>query len=123
MTETLRAIDKIRAACAATRRQLVVPELGIEMYFGKLTTADVQGVLERDPKTTLDRNIMLVAMKAQDVDGKPLFSMGDVHTLKAEVDFVIMQRIIDFMFDTAYPNIEKAEEEIKSDPTSEPVSQ
>jgi hypothetical protein len=119
-----RAIDIIRRASRAERRMLEVPEWeGLKLYFGRLTTGDVQGTAERNPKDMIERNIYLVIAKAQLEDGTPAFNVGDKHHLTHEADFMVTQRVINFMFETASISLAAATEAIKEDPTSAPASE
>lgn len=113
-----RAIDVIRRCSVEQRRSIKVPEWeGLELFFGKITVADMQAVEEREPKTPQERNVILVIHKAQDKAGKPVFSFGDMHYLVTEADFVVLQRVWNFMFESAYTPAE-AKEAIKTDPPS-----
>src|SRR4051812_43192759 len=117
-----RLIDVVRRSSRNERRLITVPEWeNANLYFGKLTTADVQGVADRNPKNTHERNMYLLVAKAELEDGAPAFDIGDLHFLKTEADFMITERLIDFMFQVAVPTVADAKEEIKKDPTSAPV--
>ena len=72
-----RPIDRVRQAYGGATRSMKVPEWGgLELFFGPLTTADMEAVDARDPKSSYDRNLILLIYKAKDADGKPLFGMG-----------------------------------------------
>jgi hypothetical protein len=108
-----RAIDVIRERSALTRRSIEIPEWGLTMYFGKMVVADMEAVDERrqddDEKkmTPQERNMILLVSKAQNEDGTPMFRMGDIMFLRTEADFVVLQRVVNFMFETAHTNVEK----------------
>jgi hypothetical protein len=121
-----RAIDVIRAKSALERRKIVVPEWGLTFYFGKMTVADMEAVdarrKEGEEMTHQHRNMVLLVAKAQDEDGTPMFGMGDIMFLKSEADFVVLQRVVNFMFESAYQSIEAEvdgkKKEIESNPPS-----
>lgn len=114
-----RAIDKIRASYNAAQRQLVVPEFdGLELFFSRLTTADMQAVLAREPKDSYEQDLVLLIHKAKDAEGKPAFQMGDLHYLKTEADYVVLRRIIGFMYEAAMLTEKEAKEQIETDPPS-----
>jgi len=115
---TMRAIDVIRQRTVTARRMLRVPEWELDLYFGPLTANDFLGIQDREPKTIIERNLMLLVMKAQTEDGRPLFAFGDMHVLKNEVAFPILTRLIEFMFESAFPSVEAATKELAVDPTS-----
>lgn len=113
----LRPIDRVRQAYGGATRSLKIPEWeGMELFFGPLTTADMEAVEERNPKNTYDRNIVLLIHKAKDSEGKPLFGMGDKTYLRVEGDFVVLQRIISFMFGTTF-DLDAAKKEVEENPT------
>ena len=119
-----RAIDIIRAKSALERRKIEVPEWGLTFYFGKMTVADMEAVDERrkdDGSITMQqRNMILLVAKAQNEDGSPMFGMGDIMFLKSEADFVVLQRVVNFMFESAYQSIEASvdakKKEIETNP-------
>lgn len=123
-TPPLRAIDIVRRRSAAARRMVVVPEWeDMQIWFGKLTVSDMEATGDRvsaakQPLTTLERNIVLVIVKAENEDGTPVFAMGDLHFLKTEAEFAVVQRLIDFMFGAALPTAEAEADRIAEDPPS-----
>lgn len=119
-----KAIDIIRRASRSERKCIEVPEWeGLKLYFAKLTTADVQSVAERNPKDVIERNMYLMIAKAQDEDGAPAFELGDRHFLNSEADFLVVQRVVNFMFESASVTMDEAKQAIKEDPISAPASE
>jgi hypothetical protein len=127
-----KAIDKVRAGFTAAKRQITVPEFAdesgpLELWFSRLTTADLQAVVAREPKDNLDQDLMLLIHKALDADGKPAFQMGDLHYLRTEADYLVLRRIIAFMYDSTAivgdgavrtTEVEEAAKQIAEDPSS-----
>ncbi|HLE03972.1 MAG TPA: hypothetical protein VI729_05075 [Anaerolineales bacterium] len=114
-----KAIDKVRAAYNAGKRQLVVPEFdNLELWFGQLTTADMQAVLAREPKDSYEQDLLLLIHKAQDADGKPAFQTGDLHYLKTEADYVVLRRVIAFLYSTTALIEQEVKKQIEGDPSS-----
>lgn len=105
-----RAIDVIRAKSALERRKIEVPEWGLTFYFGKMTVSDMEAVdarrKEGEEMSHQHRNMVLLVAKSQNEDGTPMFGMGDIMFLKSEADFVVLQRVVNFMFESAYQSIE-----------------
>jgi len=96
-----RAIDKVRSAYTAARRSMVVPEWDdLELHFSRLTTADLQAITAREPKDGLDQDLLLLIHKAMDAEGKPLFQFGDLTYLRTEADYLVVRRVIAFMYDS-----------------------
>lgn len=100
-TPPLRPIDIVRRRSRLARRSIVVPEWEMTVWFGKLTVSDMEATGAREAKSTLERNLVLLTIKAEDEAGAPLFASGDLHFLKQEADFVVIQRLLDFMFASA----------------------
>lgn len=125
-TPAPRAIDVIRRRSASMRRCIVVPEWeDMPIWFGKLTVADMEATGERvgaaaagKPMTTLERNIVLVVVKAENEDTTPVFALGDLHFLKTEAEFAVVQRLIDFMFSSALPTVAEEADRIEANPPS-----
>jgi hypothetical protein len=116
-----RLIDIVRRQRQATRRELRIPEWENQrLFFSRLTVNDMETVGARDSKSTLDRNLHLVIVKAELEDGTPAFQTGDLPLLKREADFTVVQRIIDFMFAAAsgLPGSEEEADRIAQDPIS-----
>lgn len=109
-----RAIDVIRAKSVLERRKLEVPEWGLTFWFGKVTVDDMEAVDNRRDEngqiSRQERNLIMLVSKAQAEDGTPMFTMGDVHFLKKEADFVVLQRVINFMFESAYTSLKDVKE-------------
>jgi len=109
----IRAIDKVRKGVSRRRRKFgpIKKWNNLELWFGPLTTDDMEAVDLRlinegcedplDEKHRHRRNILLLIHKAQDKDGKRAFEFGDEHYLRTEADYLIMQMLIGFMFESA----------------------
>lgn len=109
----MRAIDKVRKGVTRRRRKFGPIKLwdNLELWFGPLTTDDMEAVDSRlvdegfeDPlaeKNRHRRNILLLIHKAEDKDGSKAFQFGDEHYLRTEADYLIMQTMIAFMYESA----------------------
>lgn len=119
-TPPLRPIDVIRQRSKLARRPIDVPEWGLVLWFGKLTVADMESVGAKEATTKLERNLHLLIQKSELENGDPAFGTGDLHFLKTEADFVVIQRLLDFMFASAagLPTIEEEAERIAANPPS-----
>jgi hypothetical protein len=114
-------IDAVRRAYTQKRRKLVVPEWGnLEMYFGPLTVDDMESVNSRvkDESSAYERNVLLMIHKARDKEGSSLFNFGDKKVLEREADLLVMQRVINFIYEGVLDS-DEAEEEVKGNPTSD----
>ena len=122
----MKAIDVIRRHTIDTRRAKTISEWHVDgeplvLYFGKVSVEDMEAVAERNPKNTFDRNLIMLVSKAQSEDGSPAFDFGDIPFLR-KADFIIVQELINFMYETSYGSVEEAKEKNKKDPTSAPSS-
>lgn len=118
---TKRAIDQVRAGVARRRRKIVVKQWeNLELWFGPLTQDDMDAVNDRlraeglkepedDIRQESRRRILLVIHKAETKDGKKAFQFGDEHYLRTEADYLVLQTVIAFMYESAIslPEAEK----------------
>lgn len=124
----MKAIDIIRQASQTARRSIEIPEWRdpdghpLVLWFGRLTAADLQAIEERQPRDHHERNVLLLIHKAQDEGGQPIFEFGDRLALLREADFVVLQRIIAFMFERTYPTVEAAAEALRANPPFDSAS-
>lgn len=120
MSEGERAIDVIRRSSSLSRRELVVPEWeDMKLYFNKITAADWDAVESRKPRTDMHRNLLMLVRMARNEAGEPIFGSGDIEYLKNEAALDVLQRVMLFMFEGLYENIEQAVEEIEGNPSSD----
>ena len=84
-----RAIDMIRDTYMGEKRCITIPEWKdrrdgepLSLWFGPITPAAMEKVDDRNPKTNLDRQFLLLVSMATDEGGKPLFEFGDVKQLR-----------------------------------------
>lgn len=104
-----RAIDRARSAWSATRNMLSVPEWPdsdgkpLEVFFTKLTAADVETVRAREPKSDAEYNLIMLIQKAKDDTGRNLFEFGDRMALQNEVEYSVILRIIGAMAGIGQP--------------------
>lgn len=114
-----RPIDVIRRCSSLNRRSITIPEWeDMTLYFGKITVADWDGVEARNPKSDMERNLLLLISMARLEDGTPAFQGGDKMYLEREADFAVLQRVLNFMYEGAYEGLEQAEAAITENPIS-----
>jgi len=102
------------------RRELVISEWeDMKLYFGKITASTWDGVEARNPKTDMDRHLLLLIKMAKQEDGTPAFAMGDREYLKTEAALPVLQKVINFMYEGVYESVEQAEEAIEGNPPSD----
>jgi len=120
-----RPIDRIRQATRDRRQRVPVEPWDLVLYFGPLTTSDVEAVeaaMEddgRDPQEhTQERRLRLLIEKAELEDGSRAFRPGDLHHLKSEADYVTLQQVVAKMF-TAAVSVDEAKKDSGRIETSE----
>lgn len=119
-----RPIDRIRQKTRDRRQRVEVEDWDLILYFGPLTTADVEAVeasLRDDGKDPdehrTERRLRLLVEKAELEDGSSAFRPGDVHHLRNEASYVTLQQVIGKMFRAAV-DVDEAKKESVENPTS-----
>jgi len=120
-----RPIDKIRRATRDRRRSIEIEAWDLTLYFGPLTTSDVEAVdaaMEddgRDPQShSQERRIRLLIEKAELEDGSPAFRPGDRHYLYNEADYTLLNQVVAFMYQSAVSSVDEAVGKSRMTPTS-----
>ena len=121
----MRAVDVVRKRYMGERRCLVVQEWfdkdhypkGLLMWFPPITGTIMEQAASREPKNDFERQLMLMVITATDEGGKPLFQMGDLHALREQGEWGVLQRIFDFML-SSWLTKEEAAKMIGEDPIS-----
>lgn len=124
------AIDTVRQAFKSGRRRYVVKAWGdMEVWSTAVTPNDMDGLDSRNPKTAMERSLLLLIAKLTDADGKPLFDAGHLHFLKAETDVSVVADLVNFIYgdlgalpDDSEKAVAAAKEVLQSDPPSGSVS-
>lgn len=117
-----RAIDKIRAAFVQARRQIHVKEWGLDIYIRRFTMGDIAAVRVLAPDNGDAQNVHLLCRVAEDADSKPLFQLGDFDHLMNGTDYLVVQRVISFMFASTYATLEAAVEDQRKQLDTDPPS-
>lgn len=122
------AIDAIRQSYMGERRSITVPEWKwpktgepMDLWFGPITTSDMEKVDAHNPKNNLERQLLLLVSTATDEGGKPMFEFGHIRHLKDTTEFTVLQRVFDFML-SSWLDKEEATKRIAEDPTSDGAS-
>lgn len=101
------------------RRSIVMKEWGgAEVWFGKLVANDMLSVEERSPKNHIERNLILLTMKAENKDGTPLFGVGDLHALKSRIPWTQLSALIAFMYESMAMGGKEAAAAVAENPPS-----
>jgi hypothetical protein len=118
------AIDKLRAA-RQPKRMVRVDAADLDIWFSPVTTADLEMLRSRDPKSDEDWSLTLLVLKAEDEAGGKLFSFGDLPVLKAEIAANVIAGIVGQMWtnlSSGEAAVAEAKREIRADPPSGSVS-
>lgn len=96
----LRPIDRVRQAYQKARDMVRVPEWPdedgnpLEVFFTPLTYAEHQQIIGYNPQGNHEYNVYTLIAKARDAEGAPLFTPGDLATLKGEASYNVIIRIV-----------------------------
>lgn len=131
-------VNRVTRSGQGTRRKITMMEWPdddgnpTDLYFGKITISDMRDLAAREGLTAeegglkdrFDRNLWLMCKKAELENGDSAFQIGDRFELASRGDFMVIQRVINFMFATAWndPDSDKtpeenAEEAVATDPS------
>lgn len=127
-----RPIDAVIAAHNRSRNKIEVPEWGLDLYFGPLTTSDMIVAEERagepqdgegkpvdSPSHRRQKQLMLLVQKAELEDGTRAFEFGDIEYLKSRADFLVVQRLIAAMYGGALRSVEEGKAPSETTQTSD----
>lgn len=122
-----RPIDRIRASYKGRRRPIEMEDWDLTLYFGPLTTADMEAVEERmrdelgeEPeKHRHTKNLLLLIHKAELEDGSRAFTFGDMHYLKTEADYTKIQRLVAHMYSSSLGPLDPESAKKKSEKTED----
>lgn len=123
-------IDQIKARFDPTPRLLEVPEWGngdgqpARLFFPPITMAD----REKAKAAAIDADnpeevaLRLLLLTAQTDDGNAAFALGDYSTMRRNVEYMVLQRVMGFMLTgrVVVPtdqDVKDAKELVESDPT------
>lgn len=126
-----RLIDKVLAHHRASRTKVEVPEWGVDIYFGPLTTSDMIAARARagsstdedgnpvvDPGAEEQRRLVLLVAKAEFEDGTAAFNYGDIEVLKTRAHWSILQRLIAAMYQSSVRTVAEGKDESTSTTSS-----
>jgi hypothetical protein len=118
-----KSIDFIEESYASARRMIEVPEWQedgkpMQLWFPPLTSADMGKVSDIEAKDRFHENCYLIVLMAEYEDGRKRFSIGDNLVLRNRADFIVIQRVVNFLYSTHVMTTREADEAVTENPTS-----
>ena len=110
-----RFIDRVLRAEQQARQTVAAPWWGETIYFSPITLAELDMIEERKPRSATERMAIILMVKAQDQEGRKLFSPGDLYHLMHGVDADHIRQVVDAIMGIKYPTMEAAREALEQD--------
>ena len=122
-----KSIDFIEESYTSARRMIEVPEWEedgkpMQLWFPPLTSADMGKVSEIDAKDRFHENCYLIVLMAENEDGSKRFALGDNVVLRNRADFIVVQRVVNFLYSTHVMSEKEAQKAVEENPTSASAS-
>ncbi len=122
-----KSIDFIEESYTSARRMIEVPEWDedgkpMQLWFPPLTSADMGKVSDIDAKDRFHENCYLIVLMAEHKDGSKRFALGDNVALRNRADFIVIQRVVNFIYSTHVLTAKEAETAVAENPTSASAS-
>ncbi len=122
-----KSIDFIEESYTSARRMIEVPEWQedgkpMKLWFPPLTSADMGKMADLEARDRFHENCYLIVLMAEDEDGSKRFAIGDNMILRNRADFIVIQRVVNFIYSTHVMTDKEAQKAVKENPTSVSVS-
>jgi len=122
-----KSIDFIEESYTSARRKIEVPEWiedgkPMELWFPPLTSAHMGKIADIDAKDRFHENCYLIVLLAEHEDGSKRFALGDNVTLRERTDFIVVQRVVNFIYSTHVMTETEANQAVEGNPTSASAS-
>lgn len=122
-----KSIDFIEESYISSKRMIEVPEWKedgkpMQLWFPPLTSADMGKMSDLDAKDRFHENCYLIVLMAEYEDGRKRFALGDNMVLRNRADFIVIQRVVNFIYSTHVMNETEANQAVAGNPTSDSAS-
>lgn len=122
-----KSIDFIEESYTSSKRMIEVPEWKedgkpMQLWFPPLTSADMGKISDIDAKDRYHENCYLIVLMAEYEDGRKRFALGDNMVLRERADFIVIQRVVNFIYSTHVMNETEANQAVAGNPTSDSAS-
>ena len=71
-----------------------------------------------ESKDRFHENCQLITLLAEHEDGRKRFALGDSLVLRNRADFIVIQRVVNFIYSTHVMNETEASQAVEENPTS-----
>lgn len=126
-----KSVDFIEESYTSARRMIEVPEWEegpegnkkpMQLWFPPLTSADMGKISDIDAKDRFHENCYLIVLMAEYEDGTKRFALGDNMVLRNRADFIVVQRVVNFIYSTHVMTEKEANQAVATNPTSDSAS-
>ena len=90
----------------------------MELWFPPLTSRDMGRLADLESSDRYHENCQLIVLLAEDEEGKKKFSLGDAATIRERADFIVVQRVVNFIYSTHVMTETEANQAVAENPTS-----
>ena len=118
-----KSIDFVEESFVSARRLYEVPEWiedkkPMQLWFPPLTSEDMGRLADLESKDRFHENCQLIALLAEHEDGTKRFALGDSMVLRNRADFIVIQRVVNFIYSSHVMTKKEANKAVEEDPTS-----
>ncbi len=118
-----KSIDFVEESFVSARRLYEVPEWKedgkpMKLWFPPLTSEDMGRLADLESKDRFHENCQLITLLAEHEDGRKRFALGDSLVLRNRADFIVIQRVVNFIYSTHVMNETEASQAVEENPTS-----
>ena len=118
-----KSIDFIEESYTSARRMIEVPEWQedgkpMQLWFPPLTSSHMGKLADIETKDRYHENCYLIVLLAEYEDGRKRFALGDNLVLRERADFIVIQRVVNFIYSTHVMTETEASQAVDGNPTS-----
>ena len=122
-----KSIDFIEESYTSAKRMIEVPEWKegpegnkkpMQLWFPPLTSSHMGKLADIEAKDRYHENCYLIVLLAEYEDGRKRFALGDNLVLRERADFIVIQRVVNFIYSTHVMTETEASQAVEENPTS-----
>ena len=122
-----KSIDFIEESYTSAKRMIEVQEWKedgkpMQLWFPPLTSAHMGKLADIEAKDRYHENCYLIVLLAEKEDGTKRFALGDNLVLRERADFIVIQRVVNFIYSTHVMTETEANQAVEGNPTSASAS-
>ena len=118
-----KSIDFIEESYTSAKRMIEVPEWQedgkpMQLWFPPLTSSHMGKLADIETKDRYHENCYLIVLLAEYEDGRKRFALGDNLVLRERADFIVIQRVVNFIYSTHVMTETEAKQAVEENPIS-----